>query len=226
MTLNSTILILLNVLLLMGFRSYFGSIERISQYNYEPSLEDISRASLESQDVKNVLIPRKSAGKRYHYRFIDTVDSDAGGSQWIYTSENVSLVVHVVDTAAYDVTCHDNASMNGVKQDLVLFQQICSSRWLAETPVLVLLSNTGEMTEKLRHSSIHHHFADFSGESTDIANVKSYFRNLFLRVDRKYKMRIWVEYVESGATAGIGKTVVGTIDKILTEESILRYGIP
>lgn len=204
--------------------SFFKSLQRITSPSYNPSLEDMSRVSVEIQSVQTVLIPRKSAQKRYYYRFIDTVDSDNDRSRWIHSSANVSLVVHIVDTAAYDVTGPGNESINGVMKDLILFQRICSSRWLAETPVLVLLSNIERMAGKLPHSSIGLNFEDYSGDPTDSRSVKAYFHDLFLRAERKYNMRVWVDFIESNPSAGTGKNVIRTIDKILTEKTVLRFG--
>lgn len=205
--------------------SFFNSIRRISEMSYEPSLEDMSRASLKGPDIQNVVIPRKSTGKRFNYRFIDNFDIDSSGSQFIYTSEEVSLVVHVVDTATYDVMYPDQENCNGIQKDLMLLKQICSSRWLAETPVLILLSNTDEMKDKLRQSPVRDYFEDFSADPTNEAHVKAYFRELFLHSEKKYNMRVWVEFLGSGVTAKIGQNAIGIIDKVFTEETVLHYGL-
>ncbi|KAI4124009.1 MAG: hypothetical protein LQ341_007123, partial [Variospora aurantia] len=102
---------------------FFNAIERISHPSYDPSLEDLSRASMKTHDVESLIVPKKSAGRRFQYRIIDTVASDAGGSKWIYTSDTVSLVVHIVDLATYDATHDDDQSTNELKQDLIFFQK-------------------------------------------------------------------------------------------------------
>ncbi|KAL8643896.1 MAG: hypothetical protein Q9226_008052, partial [Calogaya cf. arnoldii] len=204
---------------------FFEAIRRISAAGYEPSLDDIARASTNSHNVQDVLIPRKAAGQRYQYRFINNIGIDSDGNQWVYASDDVSLLIHVVDTTTYDDMIDGNVTNNHFMQALELFQRVCSTRWLAETPVLVLLSNLGELSKKLQNSPIHHSFPDFSGQPHDILHVRRYFRDLYLRVDRKYDMRVWVEFVDSGATAAVGKTVIGIIDKILTEKSLLSYGL-
>ncbi|KAI4114114.1 MAG: hypothetical protein LQ345_005050, partial [Seirophora villosa] len=204
---------------------FFNAIERLSHQSYDPSLEDISRASMKTHDVENLLLLKKAAGRRSQYRIIDTVGSHASGSKWVYTSDTVALVVHIVDMATYDVTLDDDKSTNQLKQDLIFFQKICSSSWLAETPILVLLGSAPEFTEKLQRSPIKDHFPGFAGRDSNLADAKAYFRNLYLQTDRRYKMRVWVDFIDKGATAAIGKGSVGIIDKILTEDSILTYGL-
>lgn len=175
-------------------------------------------------NVKDVIVPKKSAGKRHNYRFIDTIGSEAEKSQWIYSSSEVSLVIQVVDAAAYDMPCNGIETTNGFEHDLVFLQQICSSRWLSGTPVLVLLGNTGEMEKKLQGSNIQVYFPNFSGDRTTAGELRFHIRDLFLHVNRKYNNRLRVEFLQSGVTASIGKTAIGIIDKILTEQSILKYG--
>ena len=205
--------------------SFLNSVQRVSQQNYQPSLEDISRASMEDQDVRNVMIPRKSAGRRFYYRFIDSVESSGSGEPWVDASEDISLVVQVVDIGAFDVTHFGDTSSHDAQPDVVLFKRICSSRWLAETPVLVLLSNADKMINKSERQSLQHQSRYDSRIAPDATSAKSFFRRLFLHAETKYKTKVWIEFIGSGANAEIGKKVVGSIDKILTGESVIKYGI-
>ena len=225
-TLNSLIPLLhrgVNALMYLG--SFLNSIQRVTQKDYEPSMEDISRASMEDQDVRNVMIPRKSAGRRSCYRFIDTVASNASGDPWIDASEDISLVVQVVDMEDFNLIHFGDTSSYDAQQDVILFKRICSSRWLAETPVLVLLSNADKMTEKMECLPPQQQSTCDPRVDLDAASVKSFFRRLFLHAETKYKTNIWIKFIGSGVNADIGKKVVCSIDKTLTEQSVLNYGI-
>lgn len=112
---------LVGVQLLMRSCSFLNSLQRITSPNYDPSLDDMSRIPIESQGVRTILIPRRSARKRRYYRFIDTVYSENEQSRWIHISADIFLVVYIVDTAAYDVTRSGNGSVNGVMKDLIFF---------------------------------------------------------------------------------------------------------
>ncbi|KAL8774141.1 MAG: hypothetical protein Q9209_001249 [Squamulea sp. 1 TL-2023] len=208
-----------------SFDSFFAAIPRISKPGYEPTVEDISHASTKNQGVQDVSIPRKFASKRYQYQFINNTGDGPNDSKWVYASDDVSLLIHVVDSAAYDVTSNSTVTTNHFRQGLALFQKVCASRWLAETPVLVLLSNTAEMAQNLLHSPIRDFFPEYAGESGNVTQAKQFFRDLYLRVERKYDMCVWVDFVEGGATVATGKSVIGIIDKIFTEKSVLSYGL-
>ena len=210
---------------LMCLGSFLNCVHRVTQKDYQPTIEDISRASMEDQDVRNVMIPRKSAGRRSCYRFIDTVESSASGDPYIDTSEDISLVVQVVDIGAFDVTHFGDNSSHEAQPDLVLFKRICSSRWLAETPVMVLFSCTDKTLDRSERQSLQYQSAYDSRDDPDTTDTKSFFRGLFLHAETKYNTKVTIDFIRSGADAEIGKKVVGSIDKILTEESIIKYGI-
>ncbi|KAL9599927.1 MAG: hypothetical protein Q9219_003489 [cf. Caloplaca sp. 3 TL-2023] len=203
---------------------FFDSLERISQNGYRPSLEDVSKASCTTQEIQDVIVTKKSAGNCHDYRFIDAVDAEAERSQWIYSSSVISLVIYIADAATHDESFDGTQSPSCLEQDLVLLRQICSSRWLSSTPLLVLLVNTGE-TEGKWYRSDKPRYSNHSGDRSRIGLSRSRIRDMFLHVERKYDMRLHVEYLESGVTASIGKTAIGMIDKILTEQSVLNYGI-
>lgn len=197
---------------------YFSdNLQRISQSNYKPSVEDMSRASLMILDIPHVTVTKKFGGKRHDYRFIDVVRPEADGNEWVDATAEVSLVVQVGNMAAYDVPYDGAEPTNVLKQDLALLKRICSSRWLADTPVLVLLSSIrrGEREIQDSHSQLHTHTRE----------VQSYIRDLFLRVERKYDMRLYIEYLNGNDLTDIGKVAIGIMDRILTERSIMMYGI-
>ena len=210
---------------LIKIYSFFNSLQRISQDNYRPSIEDISRASYTIHEDQDVIIPKKSAGKCHNYRFIDAVNAEAERSNWVYSSSEVSMVIQIVDAAALNIPRNGTESTNGFEEDLVLLQQICSSRWLSGTPVLVVLTNSKEMIEKFQDLDVRVYFPAYSGDRVHVEEFKSYIRDLFLCVEMRYDMKIWVEYLDGGASAKTGKTAIGIIDKILTEQSVLNYGL-
>ena len=199
-------------------------MQRICQRDYEPTPEDISKAMIGSGPSTNVIIPRKLGGKRYDYRFIDTIDTENRETQYVYASDNVALVVQLVDIAAFEPASFGDSTPKRTPEDIGFFMRICSSRWLSDTPLLVLISGTGQLVSNLQCLPRRNQLPGVSGDRPDTAEVKAYFRSLFLQADRKYNMRVWVDFIESNATVDNGKMAMGIIDKMLTEASLLCYG--
>lgn len=179
---------------------------------------------IESDTIQDILISRRSTGIHYQYRVFDVIGLHSKENKWIYSFDEMSTLIFVVDISAYDLPVSDDRSSTCVREDLALFQQICSSKWLAMTPVLLLLSSTDVLTSKLQDCPLADYFPDYTGSSTDLEAVKVFFRQTFLCLNQKYGFKIWVVFTDSAATSKLGKVVVANIDKILTEKKVLAFG--
>jgi len=177
----------------------------------------------EDDGIQGTLISRKSAGVRYKYRVYDVIGLHSKENNWIYSFGKMSTLIYV-DISAYNLPALDDRPSSCVQEDLSLFQQMCSTKWLAMTPILLLLSSSDVLSSRLRDTPLSHYFPDYMGNPTDLEAVKSFFRQKFLCLNQKYGMRIRVLFTDSVATAMLGKVVVANVDKILTEETVLAFG--
>ena len=209
-------------LLLIGNAKSSGStILKSMELAYGELRETTAR---EDDGMREIVVSRKSAGVRYKYRIYDVIGLHSKENKWIYSFDEMSTLIYVVDVSAYNLPASDDRPLSCIEEDLALFQQICSSKWLTTTPILLLLSSIDVLASKLRDSPLADHFPDYSGNPTDLEAAKSFFRTRFLCLNQKYGMRIWVVFTDSVATVKLGKVIVANIDKILTEEKILAFG--
>ena len=174
--------------------------------------------------IQETLITRKSAGIRYKYRIFDVVGLHSKENRWMYSFDKMSTLIFVVDLSAYNLLASDNLPSSCVEEDLAFFQQICSSKWLAMTPILLLLGRNDILKSKLQEFPLAEYFPDYVGSPSDLEAVKSFFRQKFLCRNQKYGMRIWTVFIDSVATAKVGKIIVTKIEKILTEGKVLSFG--
>ena len=213
-------------LLLIGSTKSSGSTILKSMelaYGSDSSRTEREMPSTGHDGIQEIAISRHSAGVRYSYRIYDVVGLHSKENKWIYSFDKMSTMVYIVDISAYNLAASDDLPYNCVQEDLSLFQKICSSRWLATTPILLLLGNSDILKSKIRDFPLQDHFQDYAGSSTDVAAAKSFFRQKFLCLN-KYDMRIWVMFTDSVATVKLGKAIVANIDKILTQGTILSFG--
>ena len=180
--------------------------------------------AIEDDGIPETLISRKYAGIHYRYRIYDVIGLHSKENEWIYSSDEMSILVYVVDISTYNVSASDTAPSSCIQEDLALFGQICSSKWLAMTPILLLLSNTDVLKSKLREFPLADYFSDYTGSLNDFEAAKAFLRQRFLVLNQKYGMRIRVVFTDSVATVKLGKIIVANIDKILTEGRVLTFG--
>lgn len=214
-------------LLLIGNTKSSGSTILQSMelaYGDRYSCTEQNMSSIEDDGIRETFISRNSAGVRYNYRIYDVVGLHSKENKWIYSFDEMSTMIYVVDISAYNLAASDDRPSNCVQEDLALFQQICSSSWLVTTPILLLLSSFDILKSKLRDFPLQDHFQDYVGSSTDVAAARSFFRQKFLSLNKKYDMRIRVVFTDSVATVKLGKAIVANIDKILTEGTVLAFG--
>lgn len=182
--------------------------------------------AIEDDGIPETLISRKYAGIHYRYRIYDVIGLHSKENEWIYSLDEMSILIFVVDVSAYHLSASasDAATSSCIQEDLALFEQICSSKWLAITPILLLLSNTDVLKSKLSEFPLADHFSDYTGSLTDLEAAKKFFRQRFLGLNQKHGMRIRVVFTDSVATVKLGKAIVANIDKILTEGMVLTFG--
>lgn len=182
--------------------------------------------AIEDDGIPETLISRRYAGIHYRYRIYDVIGLHSKENEWIYSLDEMSILIYVVDVSAYNLSASAShaAPSSCIQEDLALFEQICSSKWLAMTPILLLLSNTDVLKSKLREFPLADHFSDYTGSLTDLEAAKIFLRQRFLGLNQKYGMRIRVVFTDSVATVKLGKVIVANIDKILTEGRVLTFG--
>ena len=209
-------------LLLIGNAKNSGSIIlRAMEMAYG---EPVKPTASEDEVIRETLISRRSAEVRYKYRIYDVVGLHSKENKWIYSFDKMSTLIYVVDLSSYNLTASDDRPSSCIQDDLALFQQICASKWLAVTPILLLLCRTDILTSKLRESPLADYFPDYTGSPTDPEAAKSFFRQNFLCLNQKFSMRIWVLFIDSVATVKLGTVIVANVDNILTEGTVLAFG--
>ena len=209
-------------LLLVGNAKMSGStILRSMELAYGELHES---TAIEDDGIPETLISRKYAGIHYRYRIYNVIGLHSKENEWIYSLDEMSILIYVVDVSAYNLSASDAAPSSCIQEDLALFEQICSSKWLAMTPILLLLSNTDVLKSKLRGFPLADYFSDYKGSLTDLEAAKIFFRQRFLGLNQKYGMRIRVVFTDSVASVNLGKVIVANIDKILTEGRVLTLG--
>ena len=181
--------------------------------------------AIEDDGIPEILISRKYAGIHYRYRIYDVIGLHSKENEWIYSLDEMSILIFVVDVSAYNFSASDTAPSSCIQDDLALFEKICSSKWLATTPILLLLNNADVLKSKLVEYPLGDHYPDYTGSSTDLEAAKSFFRQRFLGLNQKHGMRIHVLFTDSMATMKLGKGIVANIDKILTEGRVLAFGV-
>jgi guanine nucleotide-binding protein G(i) subunit alpha len=161
-------------------QSFFNAIKRLAHANYLPTNQDILYSR-----VKTTGITETSFSMDWmSYSILDLSDTRSEQKKWIHCFEGVDAILFVVDIAAYDKLLYEDETVNGMHEQLTLFDSICNSRWFSKTPIVLLFHKVDVLRNKLETAPIEKYFSDYSG-GKDFDAAKSYFSNRFLKLNQR-----------------------------------------
>lgn len=201
--------------------SYFDSIFRIAHPDYLPTFEDISRCSIQKDNLRRTHISRKSTGVRYHYEVYEFYDFRSEPSNWIHAFEDMSILIYVFGSIPSSPKIINKKS---IQQDLVHLHTICTSRGFSDIPILLLFHDVDKLEPNNQSSLIREYFPDFLGDLSDLNAVKNYIRDMFLDLGKRSNVEIRLEYSNDPVSTKLGKRIIGIVDEVLTRRSLLTFG--
>lgn len=146
---------------------------------------------------------------------------DVGGARtqrknWIHCFENVAVLIYLVDISDYDQVLYEDKSANRMQESLTVFDSICNTRWFSNTSIVLFFTKIDCLESKLASSPFKTYFPDFSGDPTDIEEVKDYIRMRFLVVNMNPEKTIDVYFFNLlSETIDAGDTALDIIEGIL-----------
>lgn len=146
---------------------------------------------------------------------------DVGGTRserktWSHCFENAAVIIHLVDISDYDEALYEDGRTNRMQESLALFDSICNSGRLLNTSIALFFTKIDCLEGKLAISPFKTYFSDFSGDPTDIEDVKDYIRMRFLALNKNPEKNIDVYFINLlSGTNPADETALAIIENIL-----------
>jgi len=141
---------------------FLDKVKEIAADNYLPSDQDVLRSRVRTTGiVSNEFIIDGNKFQMY----------DVGGQRnerkkWIHCFEGVTAVLFVAAISEYDQTLYEDETMNRVTEALVLFDEICNSRWFKKTSLILFLNKCDIFAEKIQKVPLTCCFPEYNGPQT------------------------------------------------------------
>jgi len=124
---------------------YCESIDRISKEDYVPTTKDILLTRVRTSGIVE---------EHYNIDDVDFVMFDVGGQRnerrkWIHCFEDVTAVIFVAAINEYDQVLFEDARINRMDEAVILFEEICNSKWFVKTAMILFLNKRDLFREKL-----------------------------------------------------------------------------
>jgi len=146
-----------------ALKYYCENIDRISSANYIPDVQDILRARVRTSGIVE---------ETYIIDNVTFMMYDVGGQRnerkkWIHCFDNVTAVIFVAAISEYDQVLYEDNSMNRMDEAVMLFDEVCNSKYFRKTSMILFLNKKDLFREKLAT-------IPFRVESGDSARYKDF----------------------------------------------------
>ncbi|CAK5089923.1 unnamed protein product [Meloidogyne enterolobii] len=168
---------------------FFNSIDRISQSNYVPTIQDILLLRVPTSGIVEV----QFNVNRFPFRVFDVGGQRNERRKWIHCFDNVQAIIFVAAVSEFDQTLEEDENTvktpsknfkiflkNRLIESLHLFKSICMAKWFINTGMILFLNKTDLFEQKIAgKKSIKQLFPSYSGWKLKILNSR---RDKFLKI--------------------------------------------
>ncbi|KAH8814588.1 guanine nucleotide binding protein, alpha subunit [Flagelloscypha sp. PMI_526] len=139
---------------------FFEELDRIASPRYLPSDEDINHCSTATGGVTKY---QRTVGQLNY--IIWDVDGQRGQRRkWMNCFETITATIFVVPVSSYDEK-NPSGPNNAIEQSVTLFDEVCNSTWLKDTPIILLFNDIAPFSDKPSSTPLSHDIISFSGGS-------------------------------------------------------------
>ncbi|KAG4303653.1 hypothetical protein PCANB_000036 [Pneumocystis canis] len=180
---------------------YFDSIDRIANYNYIPTDQDVLRSRVKTTGITETTF---IIGDLI-YRMFDVGGQRSERKKWIHCFENVTTIIFLVAISEYDQLLLEDETVNRMHEALTLFDSIYLFR------------------EKLSISPMKNYFSDYTG-GDDYNAACNYILNRFVSLNQSDVKQIYTHFTCATDSTQI-KFVMSAVNDIIVQTNLRDCGL-
>merc|ERR1719433_348930 len=163
---------------------FFEAIGRITEPDYLPSDKDVLLARIRTTGI----VEQTFVIKQNKFQVFDVGGQRNERKKWIHCFEKVTGVIFLAALSAYDQTLYEDDQTNRMKEALDLFKQICNSRLLKETAMILFLNKKDLFKSKIQGTPLSVCFPDCGkGVEHDELEAREYIKKQFVKLNHPIK---------------------------------------
>eukprot|EP01126_Amoeba_proteus_P037634 TRINITY_DN3894_c0_g1_i1.p1 TRINITY_DN3894_c0_g1~~TRINITY_DN3894_c0_g1_i1.p1 ORF type:complete len:355 (-),score=47.76 TRINITY_DN3894_c0_g1_i1:326-1390(-) len=149
---------------LLDSTDYFlNDIERVSSRDYFPTEQDVLRSRVQTRGITETSFTFGGVP----FLLVDVGGQRSERKKWMYCFEDVVAILFVVALSEFDLTLFEDRKTNRMKESLILFQELCLSKWFMKAGVILFLNKCDIFRQKLKEGkSIKVAFSDYKGDNS------------------------------------------------------------
>ncbi|KCV71698.1 guanine nucleotide-binding protein G(I) subunit alpha [Fonticula alba] len=158
---------------------YFDAIDRLANMSYIPDLQDILRSRVKTTGISEM----RFSFKDMKFRVFDVGGQRSERRKWIHCFEDVQAVMFCAALSEYDLFLREDEDQNRMLEALTLFDNVCNSRWFAETSIMLFLNKVDLFREKIGRVPLSKTFEDYK-HGPDPDKAAEFISRKFLDINK------------------------------------------
>lgn len=119
---------------------FFDKILEVMNHGFYPSMQDVLRCRIRTTGIVKEVYEIEHEGKQIHLCMVDVGGQRTERKKWIHSFENVTAVIFVAALNHYCTVLFEDETVNGMQESLLLFDEICNSKWFRKTAMILFLN--------------------------------------------------------------------------------------
>ncbi|RAQ65382.1 hypothetical protein COH20_012459 [Aspergillus flavus] len=198
-----------------GAEYLLNSLDRITEPNYIPTLEDTMWCYTKSTGITMA---------RYTNGPSEVIFCDASGSRgerkkWDRIFDGATKILYFVDAGSYDQCLTEEHNANRLAEELTLFNSVCSTERLNHVEIVLFIHKMDKLERKLKtvpfDSTEIENWGTFSGDPQSVDDVKDYLYNTFSAIAQKSSRSISVTFTSLRRPEEFGKTILSYASSVV-----------
>lgn len=199
---------------------FLQNVERFSKTGYVPTQQDILQARVKSTGVVEMEFPLGDR-KREKVKIVDMGGQRNERKKWLPQFEDVLAVLFVASLSDYDQVLFEDKHTNRMKESLIIFEEICNSKYLGNVPIFIFFNKKDILKEKIQTVSPSVAFADYTG-GLDYQEAVEFIKKKFTSLNSNAQRTLYTHTTCATDTSNM-ELVLAAVENMLLEK-LLRLG--
>jgi hypothetical protein len=153
---------------------------------------------------------------------------DVGGQRnerkkWIHCFENVTAVLFVAALSEYNQVLYEDETQNRLIESLILFDEICNSKWLKKTSMILFLNKRDIFAEKVERFPLSDYFNEYTEPNTYEA-ASAWIQQQFESKNQERERQIYT-HITCATDKNNVQAVFTAVKDIIIRKNLNRVGL-
>ncbi|CAL1197784.1 unnamed protein product [Candida parapsilosis] len=198
---------------------YFDNVFNFADPSYLCSDLDILKGRIKTTGITETNFTINS----FQFKVLDACGQRSERRKWIHCFDDITAVLFVLAINEYDQMLFEDERVNRMHESIILFDQLCNSKWFVNTPFILFLNKIDIFEEKIKRNPLKKYFPDYRGKRDDVDEALKFFETNFLKMNRTNKP-IYVHRTCATDTKSM-KFVLSAVADIVIQSNLKKSGI-